>query len=181
MDTNLEITGLTEEQLRIIEELNNVTIKNTIASQIFEDSRNCSEVKEKISTAMKNRTVSDEHRRKISNGLKSHYIQNGSRKVSDEVKQKISDSLKGQLFSDERKHKISQANKGRKWSNNLKEAVCKLTEDDVLKIRSDFELYMRNCVSYGCKATYIQDTANKYGVAFPTIDAILRRRTWKHI
>ena len=166
-----------EEKLRelSLDDLNKITIKRIVCTSIFEEARHRPDVKAKISAAMKDRVWSDEHKEKVSNSLKSYYIQNGTRALSDEHKAKTSAALKGRVFSDETKAKISAANTGKKWGDNMRAKICKLTEADVLKIRSDWEKHTGTRLSFGNEA------AKHYGVSFPTICGILSRRNWNHI
>ena len=86
-------------------------------------------------------------------------------KHSEKTKLNWSKNRKGILFSEESKHKMSLAKQGSNHSN------AKLTEDDVVNIRNN----------YDSKRDYSLRMSIKYNVSWHTINYILKRKTWKHI
>ena len=81
------------------------------------------ETKRKVSQAMKGknkgRTLSEEHRKNISEA-------NKGRTVSDATKQKLSQALKGKTVSDATRQKMSQAKKGRTVSDATKQKLSQV-------------------------------------------------------
>lgn len=89
----------------------------------------------------------------------------GGRPLSDEHKKKISDGNTGKKFSLEHRHKISVQRQGEKSS------CSKLTAEQVKEIRQKYIpwRYTRGML------------AIRYGVTPANIQAILERKTWRHI
>ena len=105
---------------------------------------------------------------------------------SEETKVKMSNSHKGKIFSEETKLKLSKARTGKvhseesnlKLSNSKKgvhagskSGMAKLTEADVLEIRSK---YIPRVYTH-------QKLADEYGVDGTSIFNIIKRLTWAHI
>lgn len=76
------------------------------------------ETKRRISEGNKGKIVSSETRRKISEG-------NKRKKLSEETRRKMSEGNKGRVLSEETKHKISEARKG---SGHTQETRLKISE-----------------------------------------------------
>jgi hypothetical protein len=120
----------------------------------------------KGNTYTKGHTLTDEHKKKISES------QLGIPKHSDETKKIISEKnggenngMYGKRHTKESLLKISESSKG---SNHNQ---AKLTEDSVLLIR----LYHKN------KTHNQKVLAKMFGVSYSTIQKIIHRHLWAHI
>ena len=84
------------------------------------------ETRRKMSESLKGRTLSEEHRRKISDAGKNRSaethrkISEANKNPSAETRRKISDALKGKPRSAETRRKLSEANKGKKHSEETR-------------------------------------------------------------
>lgn len=92
---------------------------------------------------------------------------------SKETKVKLSKALRGRVMSTDTRKKMSLAKQGIiPWNLNKKHpASAKLNEFQVANIRSKYSFGV-----YGLKRL-----ATEYNVHVRTIEAIIKRRTWKHI
>ena len=145
-----------EEKLRelSLDDLNKITYQKIVVSASIKDTMQRPEVKAKW----------DKTKAKMSAALKG-------RVVSDETKAKISAGNKGKVISDETKVKMSDAQKGKKWSDNMRAKKCKLTETQVLEIRSKYVPHKYTSVMLG----------KEYGIDTQTVLRIINRTTWNHI
>ena len=122
------------------------------------------ETRAKLSKANMGKKPSDETKAKIGKAHKGKVI-------SDETRAKISLGNKGKVKSDEHKAKISAANTGKKWSDNIRAKKCKLTEAQVLEIRSKYIPHKYTSVMLG----------KEYGLQAQAVMRIINRISWNHI
>ena len=108
------------------------------------------------------RPLSKKHKLKISKVHKGKIL-------SAETKLKISKANKGKILSEEHKLNLSKAKKG--MNIGSKNGRVKLTESDVLEIRS----------KYIPRVYTIQKLADEYGVGNLSIFKIIHRQRWAHI
>ena len=90
------------------------------------------------------RQLSEETRKKISEGNKGKILSEDTKKIireavkrsmTEEVRRKMSESAKGKIISEETKRKISEAHKGRKHSPVTDETRKKMSEFQSTRIR----------------------------------------------
>ena len=89
------------------------------------------ETRRKMSEAQKGKTLSEEHRRKISRSNKGSPGPWKGKKRSEATRRKMSEARKGKSLSKEHRRKLSEANKGKKnWKGrkHTEEARRKLSE-----------------------------------------------------
>ena len=89
------------------------------------------ETRRKMSEAQKGKTLSEEHRRKISRSNKGSPGPWKGKKRSEATRRKMSEAQKGKSLSKEHRRKLSEANKGKKnWKGrkHTEEARRKLSE-----------------------------------------------------
>lgn len=78
------------------------------------------EVREKLSKSHKGKTLSQEHKRKL-----SEFQSNRKRKpLSQETKDKIAEKAKGRKVSQETRYKIAEAGKGRQLSQEARDKIA---------------------------------------------------------
>jgi acyl-CoA synthetase (NDP forming) len=145
-----------EEKLRelSLDDLNKITYQKIVVSASIKDTMQRPDVKAKYA----------ETRAKIGKAHKGKVI-------SDETRAKISLGNKGKVKSDEHKAKISAANTGKKWSDNIRAKKCKLTEAQVLEIRSKYIPHKYTSVMLG----------KEYGLQAQAVMRIINRISWNHI
>ena len=100
------------------------------------------------SNSMKGKTLSEEHRKKMSEAKKGKK----RKKHTEEHKQKISESLKGRTFSEESRKKLSEAKKGK---NNPKATKVYCVELDMV-----FNTITEASKFVGCSHGNISDVLN---------------------
>ena len=117
---NTEDELLLREQYYI--ELYQVCDRNKGYNLIVDATRNIlpKESREKISLALKGKTLSEETKLKMSLALKGSKNPMYSKTLSEETKLKISLAQKGRIFSEETKRKMSLAKKGKTLSEEIK-------------------------------------------------------------
>ena len=131
------------------------------------------ETRKKMSEAGKGKLISEAQKRKVSELLKG-------RKLTEEHKRKLSEANKGKYcgekhplygkkLTEEHKRKLFEANKGKYCGENNPNA--KLTSKDVLKIRKE----------YSETETTYRKLAEKYGVGRTTICRVIKRTLWSNI
>lgn len=94
------------------------------------------------------------------------------RKHKPETLKKLSESSKGRIHSDEWKAKMSERMKGREitWSDKLKKAVTKLTDDEIREIRN---LLSKKVSQY--------KIADMFGAHQGTISNIKNGKCYQHV
>jgi len=123
------------------------------------------EAREKMGAPNRGKVISKEHREAISKFHKGKkHTKEWKRMMSKRMSGENS-PMYGSKISEWHKQRISESSRG---SNNK---ISKLTEDDVLEIRS---LYSKGGESH-------RSLARKYGVVKGNITSILNRKTWNHI
>ncbi|MEG2246466.1 MAG: NUMOD3 domain-containing DNA-binding protein [Peptostreptococcaceae bacterium] len=104
------------------------------------------DTKEKLRIINTGKKLSDETKKKISNGLKGENNPNFGKTLSDETKMKIGLANKGRIVSDETRKKISEGAKAR-------EVICITTLDRFQNIKNASEKYIvaRTHITAVCK------------------------------
>ena len=80
---------------------------------------------------------------------------------------KTDNSLSNLEWSTRSENQLHSIKSGLRSCKGVKNSQCKLTEDIVLKIFNDTDIY--------------SNIAKKYNISIPTISDIKRKHTWKHI
>ena len=146
-----------------------------------QDTKTYDETLKQTSDKIKGRTLSDNHKDKISSSL-TGYVK------SDEHRKNLSKSLMGKVATEQTRIKMSKSFTGRKLNNETKKRMSEakkgsngptaiLNEDIVLYIRAQYKRYKD---TFGDRIS-AKRIGKVFGVSESTIISLLSRRTWKHI
>lgn len=123
------------------------------------------ESRERMGAPNKGKIISKKHREAISKFHKGKKHTEERKRLMSENMIGEKNHMYGKKISEWHKQRISESSLG------IKNRSSKLTEEDVLEIRS---LYSKGGESH-------RSLAGKYGVAKGNITSILNRKTWKHV